>query len=185
MAKRQATLRHKGLNLNVFEANLRKRLRTQGRKWLQKHDNFRLEQGFRNWLPLTGGQDVGWTSYMAPRQKDVLELVAARLTKKMGLGAVHLSSTGYLSEISRGLMYASHFVDSTPCITPSSCVWVYSRWRWLIGVERLALQGFPDGLNFDGLSENEISRLAGNAMSVPVVDAFLMLLVALVDFPDS
>ena len=61
---------------------------------------------------------------------------------------------------------------------------MFERGRWLIPVEKLALQGFPvDSLCLEGLSPRAIESLAGNAMSVPVVGMFIALLLAEADFP--
>jgi len=73
----------------------------------------------------------------------------------------------------------------SPCVTPKSKLWVFNRERWAVGSEKLALQGFPvDSLDLSGLSNSEISDLAGNSMSVPVVGAFLLLVLSFVTFLD-
>lgn len=47
----------------------------------------------------------------------------------------------------------------------------------------LALQGFPvDELNLEGIKDQQLRLLAGNAMSVPVVGLFLYLILAFVQF---
>merc|ERR1712048_981463 len=98
--------------------------------------------------------------------------------------ATPVDQTAYLVEISRGIDYTGlPKLRLSPVITPSGRIWVYSRWRWLVGVEKLALQGFPvDSLDLTDLSESDIGVLAGNAMSVPVVGMFLTMILAFVEF---
>ena len=55
-----------------------------------------------------------------------------------------------------------------PCITPASRLWLRRRQRWLIGVERMALQGFNMDTHAKALSEISEPlqcKLAGNAFS--------------------
>eukprot|EP00929_Paragymnodinium_shiwhaense_P075282 TRINITY_DN3847_c0_g1_i2.p1 TRINITY_DN3847_c0_g1~~TRINITY_DN3847_c0_g1_i2.p1 ORF type:complete len:748 (-),score=123.62 TRINITY_DN3847_c0_g1_i2:81-2324(-) len=184
--KRQAALHRQGFGR--LAASVQRRLYGYGQRWQHTHQRYRKAAKLGAAKPLTEGKHRGWTPYMAERQLDVLELVTARLNGRLARQGepVHVPDTDYISEISRGLHYCSHMRGVVPTLTPSSCMWVYSRWRWLLGVERLALQGFPaDSLNLDKLSESEIGKLAGNAMSVPVVGAFLLIILANVEFPDG
>merc|ERR1712012_763892 len=108
------------------------------------------------------------------------DALAACVERKSGQP---MGNTYDIADISRGLGSRT-MVNMSPCVTPSSCLWVFNRWRWMIGCEMLALQGFPmEKLNPDGLSNSEMMVLAGNAMSVPVVGAFLFVVLALVSFP--
>lgn len=125
----------------------------------------------------------GWSKFLSPRMQECLELAALRTAARMGCPA---EETEHVSEISRGIMYCSSMCKVTPCVTPSSKLWSFRRWRWMVGIELLALQGFPvDRLDLTGLSDASVSLLAGNAMSVPVVGAFLYLLLAFVVFPQQ
>jgi DNA-cytosine methyltransferase len=150
-----------------------------GTKWIRKHVRVRRMLGL---APPQTRETRGWTAYLTARGSDVLELLRGRISRK---SHVPLENTSIVGEISRGYSYAS-LQNIAPCVTPSGCLWFFSRWRWAIGKEKLALQGFPvDDLNLDGLAEGELSTLAGNAMSVPVIGAFLSLVLASVEFPDS
>merc|ERR1712113_1155298 len=92
--------------------------------------------------------------------------------------------TNYICEISRGVGYNACMDDIVPCLTPSCRAWVFNRWRWIIAMEMLALQGFPvEDLDLEGLTNLDIERLAGNAMSVPVIGAFMYMVLSFVHFP--
>jgi len=115
------------------------------------------------------------------RSTEVLELAAMRVERRDRRDA---RSTQEIAEISRGVGYCSVMANHTPCLTPTGVLWVFQRQRWLVGVEMMALQGFrPDDLDLTGLTETDIRHLAGNAMTVPVVGAFLLLLLSQVVFP--
>merc|ERR1712232_722888 len=120
------------------------------------------------------------------RERDVLEMCGTKVMKELrSAGGVRPEDSGYIYEISRGFEYASSGCDVCPCLTPSSKIWVFSRWRWLVGLEMMALQGFPaDELDLEDISETELMSLAGNAMSVPTVGGFLCLIMALTHFKD-
>merc|ERR1712176_1368502 len=76
--------------------------------------------------------------------------------------------------------------DIAPCLTPTCRPWSFKRKRWMVGEELLALQGFPvESLDLTGLVESDICRLAGNAMSVPVVGAIIYMVLAFVNFPEE
>eukprot|EP00928_Gymnodinium_smaydae_P084986 TRINITY_DN6827_c0_g3_i2.p2 TRINITY_DN6827_c0_g3~~TRINITY_DN6827_c0_g3_i2.p2 ORF type:complete len:432 (-),score=118.86 TRINITY_DN6827_c0_g3_i2:58-1353(-) len=169
--------------------------RIRGLGWTRRHNQLRRQLGLGDATPVTG-DGRGWTSYLSTRERDVLELCAVRLEKRLSAAgalpaptsahAVAAAETTFCSEISRGVDYSSHFLGIAPCITPSGKLWIWSRWRWAVGVEKMALQGFPvDDLNLEGLSEVEIADLAGNAMSVPVVGAMLLLVLAFARYPNE
>jgi len=154
---------------------------SRGFRWISKHVRLRNKYGMGDDQPLTGNL-LGWTSFLSTRMRDVLEITAKKVESAIRRPAVEST---YIAEISRGVAYTSTMDACTPCLTPTCVTWMFSRWRWLIGLEKLALQGFPvDDLNLDGFKESELQMLAGNAMSVPVVGALLLLVLALVEFPE-
>jgi len=153
-----------------------------GLRWMARHRLLRTSMGLDDVHPATEG-GRGWTCFLGPRAKDVLDLAAAKAGKDLGRPA---ECSRLVSEISRGAGYCGTMDSLTPCVVPTGRLWVFSRWRWMIGLEKLALQGFaPDSLDLSCLTEAEIEMLAGNAMSVPVIGAFLYLVLALVRFPQA
>jgi len=156
------------------------RVGTGGQNWRQHHTNLRTKLGLgqRHRSHLTG-----WADFLGERMKDGLDIVFSRIARARGRPA---EETQAITEIGRGVLYTSIMYNISPCVTPTGCLWVSSSNRWLMGKEMLALQGFPvDSLDFRGLSNSEVRTLAGNAMSVPVIGAFLYLVLALVAFPDD
>lgn len=128
-------------------------------------------------------EEKGWSKYLSNRSRDVLDMVGEKVSRICKQPA---EQTDIVAEISRGFGYVSIMNSSSPCVTPSGCVWIFNRWRWTVGLEALALQGFPvDDLDFEDLTNMDIQGLAGNSMSVPVVGAFLLLVLACVQFPDA
>merc|ERR1719204_212190 len=82
--------------------------------------------------------------------------------------------------------YINYMIDTSPCVRPGARIWSFRRGRYLVGKEMLALQGFPvDSFDFRCLAESDARVFAGNAMSVPVVGAFLSMVLALVAFPEE
>lgn len=126
----------------------------------------------------------GWSRFLSQRTQDTLELQAFRMAKKQGsIDAKDVASSKFFAEISRSVLYGSFRESQTPCLTPGSRIWIFNKQRWLIGPEMLALQGFPvDELNLEGIKDQQLRLLAGNAMSVPVVGLFLYLILAFVQF---
>jgi len=157
----------------------------RGTKWVHVHHALRARMGLlqgAEWCQVTD-QRRGWFPLIRAHARDCIELCAARLSSKTGRPA---QETDAVAEIGRGATFSSVMEEVVPCLTPSGRLWVFNRSRWLIGVELLALQGFPvDDLDLNGLSPSQQALLAGNAMSVPVVGAFLFLLLALVVFPEE
>jgi site-specific DNA-cytosine methylase len=177
--------RHRsGSAASMFHAMARKHViknRAHGLKWLHAHRAYRQKHSLDGKGPW-GGLRNGWAPFLgSERSKEVLEMAAHKVTRRMKKDA---EFTSCISEVSRGIGFSVTMDRHTPCVTPTCRLWVYNRRRWLIGVEKLALQGFrPDQLDLSCLKESEIAMLAGNAMSVPVIGAFLLLAIAFIRFP--
>ncbi|CAE7574929.1 hpaIIM [Symbiodinium sp. CCMP2592] len=166
-------------------------------RWAAANAQLRRQLGFENTAKPLVPKGSGWSRYISARQQDVLEIQAARIFhRKTSTSAKRRCpeelqdaedpmNSKFCAEISRSAAYGSCRWRSTPCLTPGSRVWVFNRQRWLLGLEMMALQGFPaDELNLEGLEDRHLALLAGNAMSVPVVGLFLYLILANVSFPE-
>mmetsp|Transcript_19321 Transcript_19321/g.40416 ORF Transcript_19321/g.40416 Transcript_19321/m.40416 type:complete len:601 (-) Transcript_19321:225-2027(-) len=153
-------------------------------RWKATHDNLRKELGVRPDEGPLIPKGCGWSRFLSQRTQDTLELQAFRMAKKQGsIDAKDVASSKFFAEISRSVLYGSFRESQTPCLTPGSRIWIFNKQRWLIGPEMLALQGFPvDELNLEGIKDQQLRLLAGNAMSVPVVGLFLYLILAFVQF---
>ena len=68
-----------------------------------------------------------------------------------------------------------------PTIFPNMKLWSYRCKRLVTAKEMMRLQGFdPERLDLRGVSPNAIARMAGNAMSVPVVAAVMASVLSLI-----
>jgi len=151
-------------------------------KWIEKHRILRAKLGLsEDSVHPYLSADRGWMSLLPPRTLETLALTSVKVQQISGGHSPE--TTHYVGEISQGFDYVSILDDISPCVAPLSRLWIFNRYRWAVGLEKFALQGFPcDELDVTGLSESEINALAGNSMSLPVVGAFLALLLAFVDF---
>lgn len=155
-----------------------------GEKWMDKHRAVIERLGLGNTRPYTG-QHRGYCPSLCERIRDVVEFTACRVAEVSGCPA---EQTQYLAEVSQNPEFALNTVKDnvSPCVTPAGKLWCFSRFRYLVGIEKMALQGFPaDSLNLSGLSKAEVEALAGNSMSVSMVGTFLSLVLAFVNFPDK
>ncbi|KAF2671028.1 hypothetical protein BT63DRAFT_206268 [Microthyrium microscopicum] len=67
------------------------------------------------------------------------------------------------------------FGGITGCITPKGTPWASDQRRMITGFEALRLQGITtDGLRLTNLSDTNLSDMAGNAMTCPVVGAVIL-----------
>lgn len=156
-----------------------RKLPADRQRWMATHRTVRRKLGLPP-KPTIGSR--GWCPLLSERMLEVVDVAAARAAKAAGRPACQ---TDFVAEVSRGLLFASTMARISPCVTPSGRLWFFNRWRWMIGTEMMALQGFPvDSLDLSVLAQSEIAMLAGNAMSVPVVGAFLLLVLAFVEFPE-
>mmetsp|Transcript_75326 Transcript_75326/g.135704 ORF Transcript_75326/g.135704 Transcript_75326/m.135704 type:complete len:550 (-) Transcript_75326:37-1686(-) len=156
----------------------------RGTRWLAKHRLFRAKLGVKRDAKPVVCKGSDWSRFLSVRSQDCLELIAAKLQRQGDFGKTSHEQSEIITEISRGYSYSSSMFRISPCATPNCRLWVYNRGRWMIGREKLALQGFPvDELDLTGLTESNVELLAGNAMSVTMVGLFLYLVLAYVGFP--
>jgi len=124
---------------------------------------------------------LGWSKFMALRGRIIVGVVAARIGKKRKMPA---EKTSMIADVSQSILRCNPMEGVTPCITPSGRFWIFKRRRWILPMEKLALQGFPCAqLDLSGFSPSEIESLAGNSMSLPAVGAFLVMVLAFVELP--
>ena len=74
----------------------------------------------------------------------------------------------------------------TGCLTPGGQMYHFRRGREISGFEKLLLSGIPaDQLLLGGESEVQLSDLAGNAMSMPVVSACILSALCILPYADA
>ncbi|CAE8677271.1 unnamed protein product, partial [Polarella glacialis] len=109
------------------------------------------------------------------RQCDLIEAFTAECAdEEHPRDPLHSS---YVWDISQNVGITSSY--STPgvsgCITPGGWLLIPDRGRCMLGYEKLICQGIPAGRMALGMeSEVQLSDLAGNAMSLPVVNSCLL-----------
>merc|ERR1711879_807152 len=120
--------------------------------WVHKHELAREKLRLAPHEHPATENSKGWTAFLTPRAKDALDLVWAKLEQGSRQAP---DTTQAIAEISRGFAYSSVRNGEAPCVTPTGRLWIFNRWRWMVGIEKLALQGFPvDDLDFSDLKDS-------------------------------
>ncbi|CAE8594810.1 unnamed protein product [Polarella glacialis] len=113
------------------------------------------------------------------RQCDLIEAFAAECAdEEHPRDPLHSS---YVWDISQnvGITPSYSKPGCTGCITPGGWLLIPDRGRCMLGYEKLIVQGIPAGRMALGMeSEVQLSDLAGNAMSLPVVNSCLLAAIA-------
>ena len=147
-----------------------------------RHQRARLEEGLGQRRPFThwdGGctlPDFAWNDWGKSQTDRVLDL--------MDIDYLRLAMNNIDSMHKTLVWNLSQNVDRTtgsvapgicPCLTPSMVPFVTNRGGPLVGIEALSLQGIPvDDLLLTRETENQMSDLAGNAMTTTVVGACML-----------
>ena len=147
-----------------------------------RHQRARLEEGLGQRRPFThwdGGctlPDFAWNDWGKAQTDRVLDL--------MDIDYLRLAMNNIDSMHKTLVWNLSQNVDRTtgsvapgicPCLTPSMVPFVTNRGGPLVGIEALSLQGIPvDDLLLTRETENQMSDLAGNAMTTTVVGACML-----------
>eukprot|EP00931_Biecheleriopsis_adriatica_P048312 TRINITY_DN27914_c0_g2_i1.p1 TRINITY_DN27914_c0_g2~~TRINITY_DN27914_c0_g2_i1.p1 ORF type:complete len:2094 (+),score=462.88 TRINITY_DN27914_c0_g2_i1:118-6282(+) len=133
-----------------------------------------------NWGPQGHfkGQPAIWPEMLAvinSRQRDLIESFTAECAaEEVPRDPLHSS---YVWDISQNVGIASPYnrPGVTGCLTPGGWMLMPDRGRCMLGYEKLICQGIPVSRLALGMeSEVQLSDLAGNAMSLPVVNSCLL-----------
>ena len=147
-----------------------------------RHQRARLEEGLGQRRPFThwdGGctlPDYAWNDWgkaQTDRVLDLMDIDYLRLAQ-LDIDSMHKTLVWNLSQnVDRTT--GSVAPGICPCLTPSMVPFVTNRGGPLVGIEALSLQGIPvDDLLLTRESENQMSDLAGNAMTTTVVGACML-----------
>ena len=147
-----------------------------------RHQRARLEEGLGQRRPFThwdGGctlPDFAWNDWgkaQTDRVLDLMDIDYLRLAQ-LDIDSMHKTLVWNLSQnVDRTT--GSVAPGICPCLTPSMVPFVTNRGGPLVGIEALSLQGIPvDDLLLTRESENQMSDLAGNAMTTTVVGACML-----------
>ena len=147
-----------------------------------RHQRARLEEGLGQRRPFThwdGGctlPDFAWNDWgkaQTDRVLDLMDIDYLRLAQ-LDIASMHKTLVWNLSKnVDRTT--GSVALGICPCLTTSMVTFVTNRGGHLVGIEALSLQGIPvDDLLLTRESENQMSDLAGNAMTTTVVGACML-----------
>ena len=147
-----------------------------------RHIRARVEEKLGQQRPFThwdGGcqlPDYAWNDWgkaQTDRVLDLMDIDYLRLARD-GVDAMHKTLVWNLSQnVDRTT--GSVAPGICPCLTPSMVPFVTNRGGPLVGIEALSLQGIPvDDLLLTRENENQMSDLAGNAMTTTVVGVCML-----------
>jgi len=147
-----------------------------------RHIRARVEEKLGQQRPFThwdGGcqlPDYAWNDWgkaQTDRVLDLMDIDYLRLARD-GVDSMHKTLVWNLSQnVDRTT--GSVAPGICPCLTPSMVPFVTNRGGPLVGIEALSLQGIPvDDLLLTRESENQMSDLAGNAMTTTVVGVCML-----------
>lgn len=160
-----------------------------GVRWSEEHDAIRCAMGPEVAPPMPRPlrpeeiehSEVGspWAPLYCPREADLVSLLAAQLAQQP---APAPDKTTFL-DIGEG---ATHTRGLSSCLAPTLVTGHRVYWmegaRHLLGHELLFLLGFPHDLDPCGLSHRQLTKLAGNSMSVDFLACLSTLILLYVDF---
>ncbi|WVQ80273.1 hypothetical protein IAT38_002378 [Cryptococcus sp. DSM 104549] len=149
-----------------------------------RHQRARNDEELGLQRPLTAWQDAGvcrgldwtwndWLFAQTPRVLDLLDISTLRMAKD-GIDSGFKACIWNVSQnVDR--QSGSSRTALAPCLTPNMIPWVTTRGGPVTGREALALQGIPvRELLLTSETEDQLSDLAGNAMSTTVVGSALI-----------
>ena len=173
---------HKGRQMLALPGEDNTRAGTDWARCESRHQRARLEEGlgtrrpFTNWEGGCSMPDYAWNDWGKAQTDRVLDL--------MDIDYLRLAQADTDSTHKTLVWNLSQNVDRTtgsgaagicPCLTPSMVPFVTNRGGPLVGIEALSLQGIPvDDLLLTRETENQMSDLAGNAMTTTVVGACML-----------
>ncbi|CAK0795039.1 unnamed protein product [Prorocentrum cordatum] len=129
------------------------------------------------WYRSTG--DDAWFNLLQVRQQDMLSLHAWVAKEVLN---IDISSVLFIWDLTVSMAYPQDKdlskAGRMPCVLRHHDYWLSTKRRLVCGAELLSLQGFAHNVCLGGLTNAELSDLAGNTMGVPVVGSLLACLLA-------
>jgi len=152
--------------------------------WLQKYDTHRTGHDYQYERPYTAVRDAEFLQVLNEREKELLDLKCLDVLNEQGKDPRTVPMLWELSQsVERvpGTRVRRDRQNYATCILPGM-LWHSSRHRWVLGIEKLALQGiFAEDLKDTDFPQKLLGDLAGNAFTTSVCAANLIAALACAD----
>jgi len=154
------------------------------RDWTQKYTTHRASNDYQYERPYTAVRDAEFLQVLNEREKELLDLKCLDVLNEQGKDP---RSHPMLWELSQsvervpGTRVRADRQNYATCILPGM-LWHSSRKRWVLGIEKLALQGvFSEDLQDANFSQKLLGDLAGNAFTTTVCAVNLLAALTVAD----
>jgi len=160
------------------------RSKTAKLTWEQKYSLHRMKMQYQQERPYTSERGAAWKKMLNDRTMELLDLKCLDVMNEQSIDPREVPMLWDLAQsVERvpGTRVRRDRQNYATCILPTP-LWHTSRHRFLLGVEKLALQGiFPEDLQDTAFPQNLLGDLAGNAFTSTVCLANLMCAAVLAD----
>ena len=150
-----------------------------------RYANYRIQKQYGSLRPMTRWQnngsclfpDFGWIKWAKLQRERIWDTLEIQYLSHAGERDYDINYKARWLELSQNV---DRDADTKPwgmisCLTPTGQPYLTSRGGPVSGFESLILQGIPvDHLNLTKETTKQLQNLAGNAMSVPVVNAAIL-----------
>ena len=154
-----------------------KKKRGAKQDWLEKYDNHRTRNDYQYDRPYTAVRDGDFLQVLNEREKELIDLKCLDIMNEQGKDPRVVPMLWELSQsVDRvpGVRVRRDRQNYASCILPGM-LWHSSRHRWVLGIEKLALQGiFAEDLKDTDFPQKLLGDLAGNAFTTTVCAANLI-----------
>jgi len=152
--------------------------------WTQKYDSHRTGHDYQYERPYTAVRDAEFLKVLNERETELVDLKCLDILNEQGFDPRTHPMLWELSQsVERvpGTRVRRDRQNYATCILPGM-LWHSSRHRWVLGIEKLALQGiFAEDLLDTDFSQKLLGDLAGNAFTTTVCAANLLAAIVCAD----
>jgi DNA-cytosine methyltransferase len=165
------TMRGRDKKKSIFQANAKI-------TWDVKIEQHRDALRNRFSKPYTSYRGAPWLSLLNTRERELCDLNFNQVYEDRGIDARQHPMLWEMSQSAGrvcGTRTRDHRLHCSPCILPGN-LWHTTRRRWVLGREKLRLQGIfdKDLQNLSAVSEKTLGDMAGNAFSATVAAANIL-----------
>jgi len=175
---------HFGLMTSKNRISVKQKRSGAKRDWTQKYCSHRTGHDYQYERPYTSVRNAEFLQVLNDREKELLDLKCLDVLNEQGKDPRSHSMLWELSQsVERvpGTRMRPDRQNYATCILPGM-LWHSSRHRWVLGIEKLALQGiFAEDLQDTNFPQKLLGDLAGNAFTTTVCAANLIAALACAD----